>query len=655
MWSFLSSSASLTKLATEWLKQEGGSSGERTSLTEAEHKLLISVRNPPDLTSQRVGLTDEKLRTFVEGGASHSQEDVIRAKLVRWLCSDRAAKELVDPGGIYIADGRVEGAAADTYRRGGINLCSLKIPFPLILHGCCLPQWFLLLGAEIPFLDLTGSHVGSIAADVLKIRGDMYLRDGFSSDGILKLPGASIGGDFDASGARLTHAEPSTDLPGPSERYIAINAEGIHVAGDVLMTFWSTGKRRAKFCATGRVCLDGAEVGGDVKCDGGEFLNPAHSTKDESGDALTLRGSTIRGYVYMRAGFHAKGAVRLPGATIGQSVECGGGKFENVWEKDNRRSGVALELDGAEIKLDLNLSEYRTTSTQAEPGVVSGESPGCGDARTIFEASGTVSLTGTRINRSLHLKRGQFQQAVPQRDHPYPQWRPALDLTNTVTDYLCYPSTFEDGKFAKGQLTLDGFVYGRISTGAKDKNIGLKWIALQYEDGDSAKFTPQPYLQLAQVLRQEGDDGGAKDVLEAMEDRRHKSKSALESGWGFILKGVIGYGYRSGRAFLWLLGIWLIGFVLFWAGYCQGGMEPTDTAACKIFVEQNRRIKPDGYVAFHASLYSLENAFPAVRLGQSDKWVPVGGWQVLRVIELMLGWFLFTLFVAGFSGLTRKN
>ena len=69
----------------------------------------------------------------------------------------------------------------------------------------------------------------------------------------------------------------------------------------------------------------------------------------------------------------------------------------------------------------------------------------------------------------------------------------------------------------KGNPLLDGFSYARIGAGPTSAKKRLEWLARQ-PDG----FIPQPYRQLAKVLREAGDDAGARKVLIAMEDSRLK-------------------------------------------------------------------------------------------------------------------------------------
>ena len=91
-----------------------------------------------------------------------------------------------------------------------------------------------------------------------------------------------------------------------------------------------------------------------------------------------------------------------------------------------------------------------------------------------------------------------------------------IDLTNTSTVALAD----DEASWPKvGNLVLDGFTYGRIIEGPTDAAKRLEWLARQRE------FRPQPYKQLARVLRERGDEQGAKRVLYEMERRRHEGKA----------------------------------------------------------------------------------------------------------------------------------
>jgi len=55
----------------------------------------------------------------------------VRAALIRWMCADRRAIELEDPGGIRVMGARITGA---------LDLAHLHVPAPLELRNCSIPE-----------------------------------------------------------------------------------------------------------------------------------------------------------------------------------------------------------------------------------------------------------------------------------------------------------------------------------------------------------------------------------------------------------------------------------------------------------------------------------------------------------------------------------
>ncbi len=134
-------------------------------------------------------------------------------------------------------------------------------------------------------------------------------------------------------------------------------------------------------------------------------------------------------------------------------------------------------------------------------------------------------------------------------------------------------------------------------------------------------------------------------------------------GRGWLLKWTIGYGFYSLGALSWLALLTALGWGLFRQGYFSGAMAPTDKDAYYVFRTQGR--PPDYYQRFTASIYSLENSLPFVNLGQKDHWTPdpnpqsswlmPGFLRLFRWSQVLLGWLLATLFVAGVTGVVRKK
>jgi hypothetical protein len=233
-----------------------------------------------------------------------------------------------------------------------------------------------------------------------------------------------------------------------------------------------------------------------------------------------------------------------------------------------------------------------------------------------------------------------------------------LNLTNASADSLVDDEKSWPGK---GKLLLDGFVYRHISGNSpRDAKTRLKWL------GRQDPFRPKPYRQLAKVLQETGDESGARKVLFEMErQRRHvEDRSWYSRLWGWLLRWTIGYGFYSWWAVGWLVVLIALGWGLFRIGYSSGTMAPTDKDAYCFFREHHGQ-PPDYYQRFTASIYSLENSLPFVNLGQKDHWMPDPNPQGARWMpgflrwfrwgQVLLGWLLATLFVAGVTGVVRKE
>jgi len=616
------------------------------SLSEAEKELL---RAAPRATSQ-----DE----VAWCGPSPSDDDPersIRAELLRWLCVNEQAKKRVDPKGIQVHAARID---------GGLDLSSVTVPFPLALWRCRLADGATLRAAEIPHLDLQGSWVRTLNAGGINVKGSVFLRNGFSAAGEVRLLGAQIGGDLNCEGGTFKNP-PLEDAKGKpvAGSGTALSADGINVTGSVFL--------RNGFSAAGEVRLLGAQIGGYLVCEGGMFKNPALKASDGkllagSGKALNADGINVKGDVFLRGRFAAEGEVRLLGAQIGGDLDCEGGTFKNPPLEDGK--GKPVEGSGDALSAD----RIKVTG-----GVL---------LRNGFSAEGEVRLLGAKIEGEVDCEGGTFTGAK-------------LDLRNASA------AAIVDGAESwpeKGNLRLDGFVYQRFSGDQTPKTADerLKWLDRQQ------RFTPQPYRQLAKVLKEAGDDSGARRVLYEMERRAGGESEPqlferacmrvsswilhgpLKPLWTWLLKWTIGYGRYPGRAVLWLGVLTLAGTVLFGLGYLGGSMTPTERDAYASFEKEGW--PPRHYQQFNPLVYSLENSAPLLRLGQDSAWAPDPGppdqehpgtvnqpWlksvaslsarsvpacvtkasflRFFRWSQIVLGWILATLFVAGVTGIVRRD
>ena len=544
-------------------------------LSQAEVRLLAAIPNG-QLAVCGSNMSDADPANDPANSGTWAADRDIRADLIRWLCVDRIAREFVDPMGIRAYGARIPGA---------IDLSGVTVPFGLTLWHCSMDHASL-HSTEIPLLDLQGTWLQSLFADAVTVKGAVYLRNGFRTEGQVRLLGATIGGDLDCSNAAVENP-PQADVPGSG---IAVNADRAVVKGAVFL--------RDGFRAQGDVRLLGANIGGDLDCSNATFANPPRPGVPGSGIALAADGIVVKGTVFLNKGFRAEGEVRLLGGQVGGQLTCTGGSISG-----------AMNADAATVKRALRWTY-----------IVNPE-------RT------TLILNDASVG--------------------------AL-----VDDSKSWP--------AHGNLFLDGFLYERISSGPRDVKNRLEWLARQ------AAFTLQPYRRLAKVLRDEGDNAGARIVLFEMEKRRRhqEDRGPFARAWTGILKLTIGFGYYPGRALLWSIGLTVVGCLLFWGGDTVGSMAPTDKDAYGTF-RQSGQLPPQ-HERFNALIYSFEGSVPLVKLGQVDRWQPDPNprWECqpaisvyrplcrvasptslrsFRWVQTCLGWFFATMGVAGVTGILRKE
>ena len=194
--------------------------------------------------------------------------------------------------------------------------------------------------------------------------------------------------------------------------------------------------------------------------------------------------------------------------------------------------------------------------------------------------------------------------------------------------------------------------------------LRLRWISLQ--PPVRGGFEPQPYRQLAKVYRESGLDNEAVQVLIAEEDARYALHGPLGRLWGAFLKTTIGYGHRPLRAIFWSLAVIVLGWLMVALGARAGVMRAT-------WPDSPPPSEPATYEKLHPLLYSLDVFLPFVNLHQEHYWWPdadrsgdcillgrrlrIGG-SFLRYylwMQVIAGWLLSAIFVAGVTGLMRND
>ncbi len=600
---------------------------EFDNLTEVEERFFQAVSN-----GRVANFSVKDTNSNDPAGANKwGPERTIKADRIAWLCRDGHASKLVTHNGIWLKGARIDGK---------IELNGAHISFPFFFDRSALPEGISLLSAELFSLCLPGSHTGAIIADGLKVHTGVFLQNGFRAKGEVRLLGSTIGkelscinGHFINSDGHSLNAEGLTvdgsvflcngfsskgevNLAGASIRGNLecnkgnfINPEGYALAADRLKVNGSVFLCEIK--TEGEVCLIGATIGSTVDCQKGKFINP-------NGYSLMAERMKSEGNVYLRNGFISEGEVSLNGTYINGNLYCGNAKFSN-------NKAIALSANGLKVEDNVLISD---------------------DSRI----TGEVSLVSARINGFFYWT----GLASPEETK--------LDLRSARIGTL----RDEQKSWPEiGRLFLHGLVYDEIhNRSPRDADSRIDWLQRQYNteaEEDKNQFWPQPYEQLADVLRKGGDDEGAKKILIA----KNIAKARLTKlTWGerlrhFAFGTLIGYGYRPWRVVWFGLMIVLLGWLFFWAGH-----------RAKVMTSTKEGTYPS--VGFSAIVYSLDVFVPLIDLRQASSWMPdanrTGKVQIsdklniplsgkaLRYyfwFEISAGWVLTTLLLAGVTGLVR--
>ncbi len=627
-----------------------------SALVQAQTTNLASLL---DLAEQRFGSvpepTSKLLRAvsagtvadFDQGVGDHTTAksacdrttDVLNGAVLEWLCTDRDAITKVHCRGIHVRGARIVGA---------INLEHATIPFPIQLLSCCVDEDLNFLKARIRGLYLQDSQIKGLIADGLQVENDVFLNGRFISSGGVRLSTAQIGGLLYCDGGQLLN--PNGD---------ALNAEGSHVKGSVFL--------RNGFRAEGQVRFLRATIGGNLDCTGGAFQCLDYP-------ALSGDGANIAGSMSLVYPFEVDGEVRFPDSKIGGRIDCTGAVFRQI-------NGGSLNLTRSEIRGSVLLRSTEVSATtkarftsHGEMSLLGSQIGGdldCSGAKFEAGRSGRalvadgLAVSGSAFMRNGFEAHGGVSFAGALVDHVF-TWagvveaqKCSLDLRSAAVGTLWDHQTSWP---PHGALHLDGFKYMAIDENApRDYITRLDWLRRQ------STFQPQPFEQLAAVLDLQGQDDDAREIRieKALERAGNLKLSGAAAFWDRVLYLTIAYGYKPWWAVFWMVGVTLLGWLIFSLGSRQDLIVPLHGWAYDN--TGDRRIS-SRYPTFNALVYSLDELLPVINLRQGDYWLPskgsgtnmrlrVVGSFVIRhylTVHILLGWILTTLFIAGTVTLVQK-
>ncbi|MEU6967569.1 oxidoreductase [Kitasatospora aureofaciens] len=376
--------------------------------------------------------------------------------------------------------------------------------------------------------------------------------------------------------------------------------------------------------------LTDAKIGTDL------LLNLAHVGADRYGRAVSADGMTVhQDFEAERVEVHGELSVRT--ARIGGRFSLRGAQL--YADPQNRVCLNAVRVVVGHTLYLTSSSDDGWAGSRSYYGSGYGENPQPGSTSTPFRAFGQVRLSDARfdaaclISGEFHLE-GDDELSLRRIHTPELRFTCGFRPTGTVSlsrarvgNLVDRPESWPLGK----HLGLTGFVYENLRP--VDQFTVQQRIA--WLEGSSVEFQPESYEQLAAALRRDGADDDAREVLYAKQRRRRETLPLPARIWGLVQDVTVGYGYRPGRAGLWLLLAWALGSIWF------------DT-------HRPDPLKPDEKPHWNAVLYTLNQLLPIIDLNQGA-WNPGGTGQWIAAGLVVVGWLLASTVVAGATRLLQRG
>ncbi|KAF4406111.1 oxidoreductase [Streptomyces lycii] len=455
----------------------------------------------------------------------------------------------------------------------------------------------------------------------------------------LKLNGAYITGTLDVSGGAV---EPYVEMHNcrfekeillPEAHFSTLRLVGCRIPRVEGARLRTEGDLHLPRCTVENgIRLTDAQIGTDL------LLNQLTVHRDRKGRSIVADGLNVAQDIQAEM-IESYGEISLRGAQVGVSLSLRGSRLRNP---HGRRA-----LNAPQLTVERTL--YLTAAGLSSSPFASGTTPPYGVTTTPmrgtrmqrFECEGGVRLDDGRFGDAVDFEQARFvmesDQELSLRRIQTPEMRflcerpqrgrvvlSGAKVVNLVDRATSWPGP--------GGLAMAGFSYEcLIPRGSFSMARRLEWIAAA-----TPEYAPEPYEQLSNAMRASGEDAEAREVLLAKQRRRRETLPLAGKLWGYLQDWTVAYGYRPGRAALWMGVLWAVGALLF------GRLEPD-------------AISSEGAPTWNPYLYALDLLLPVINLGQDTFWKMQGAYQWAAAVMILLGWVLATTVAAGASRLLRRQ
>ncbi|MEV4443576.1 oxidoreductase, partial [Streptomyces sp. NPDC049577] len=379
--------------------------------------------------------------------------------------------------------------------------------------------------------------------------------------------------------------------------------------------------------------LTDAHIGTDL------LLNQLVVRRDRRGLSIAADGMSV-GQDVQAEMMRSYGELSMRGAKIGVSLSLRGSMLSNPHGR-HAFNAPQLTVERTLYLTSVGVSGSPFARGATPPYGIATQTPDRGTRVQPFECHGGVRLDDGRFGDAVDLSQARFmmegEQELSMRRVQTPELRflgeppqrgrvvlSGARVVNLVDRAASWPGP--------GGLVMAGFFYENlIPLGSFPLAGRLEWVAAA-----TPEYAPEPYERLAGALRDSGEDADARAVLLAKQRRRRETLPLAGKAWGYLQDWTVAYGYRPGRAMVWMAVLWALGTAYF-------------------TYRPPAPLKEGEGPAWNAALYTLDLLLPVIDLGQENAWRPAGLAQWVVTALILLGWVLATTVAAGASRLLRRQ
>jgi hypothetical protein len=538
---------------------------------------------------------------------------------------------------------------------GGMTLFGAKVGRDLVCSRTTIER----MNQAIVAVGKKEAQRPALNLNSIQVRGEVQLTEA-RVNGEVDLLGAEIG-ELNCSGAHIQNTDD----------------DGYALSASLIRTEF--GVRLVGMETVGEVNLDFARIGGQLLCSKAILRNG-------KGSALSADHAEIHEVVL--TGLETVGVLRFLDATITGDFVCTLAKLDGRLSPNGSRVAGALNFSGAFIHDEGDERAERialaASNAKFEQDVYLTNRFGA-DSDPPFTVDGGVKLTGTLIQGSLRCQGATLNNPdgtafdgvdMIVRNGFY--WSPetssgGVSLTRAHVgqlddDITTWPGwSREPKKRTTSTLDITGFTYNQFGLEASKVAVEdrLRWIELQ--TSRPGFYSPQPYLQLAQVYKLSGRDKDRRLVL-IQKERDVGRYGGLRWIQRFLILCfgfLFGYGYRPLRGLALILATYAVAALFVWQASLHFGFQAVqESAILRSSVASSPRLATtctNAYPCFSPWLYTAEAVIPVLNSRESNYWQfdasnPWGFYGRITLDSAAVAiWIFTTIFIIGLTRMFRET